>query len=123
VRLLADIHISPRTVAFLRSLNHDVLRIEELLPVTASDEAIVDAAAKEGRAILTQDLDFSALIALAGRSAPSVISLRLSSVRIEHINAVLQRVLPSVEKDVHEGAIITVEDHRIRRRPLPINKE
>jgi Domain of unknown function (DUF5615) len=31
MRLLADMHISPRTVAFLRSLGHDVLRVPELL--------------------------------------------------------------------------------------------
>ncbi len=104
MRLLADMHIAPRTVRFLRSLGHDVVRVDELLQSTATDVAIVAAATREGRSILTQDLDFSAVVALSGRTAPSVISLRLSSSRVERVNAVLQEVLPGVEQDLLHGA-------------------
>ena len=92
MKLLADLHISPRTVEFLRSLGHDVLRVNEILPVTSADEIIVTRAAREQRTILTQDLDLSAIIALAGRNAPSLITLRLSSSRIENVNAEYLRV-------------------------------
>jgi len=94
MRLLADMHIAPRTVRFLRSLGHDVVRVDELLQSTATDVAIVAAATREGRSIL----------ALSGRTAPSVISLRLSSSRVERVNAVLQEVLPGVEQDLLHGA-------------------
>jgi len=121
MKLLADLHISPRTVTFLRSLGHDVVRVNEILPVTASDDIIVGQAAQEGRTVLTQDLDLSAIIALAGAKAPSLITLRLFSSRIEYVNALLQRVLSTLEQDVLAGMIVTVEDNRIRRRPLPIS--
>jgi hypothetical protein len=75
----------------------------------------VAAAARDGRCILTQDLDFSASVALSGRTGPSVISLRLSSSRVERVNAVLQEALPGLEKDLLEGAIVTAQDGRIRR--------
>jgi predicted nuclease of predicted toxin-antitoxin system len=120
MRLLADLHISPRTVKFLRSLGHDVVRVDDILPSTAPDEVIVARAIEERRTVLTQDLDFSAIIALAGKNVPSLISLRLSSSRVEHVNTVLQDVLPTVESDITEGAIVTVEDARIRSRRLPI---
>ncbi len=120
MRLLADLHISPRTVEFLRSLGHDVVRVDEILPPTAADKVIVARAIEEGRTVLTQDLDFSAIVALAGKNVPSLISLRLSSSRVEHVNEVLQEVLPAVERDIGEGAIVAVEDARIRSRPLPI---
>ena len=120
MRLLADLHIAPRTVAFLRSLGHDVRRVNELLPPTAADEAIVAAAIREARSILTQDLDFSAIVALSGKPVPSVISLRLSSSRVERVNAVLEEVLPGLERDVREGALVTVEDGRVRHRRLPL---
>jgi len=109
-----------RLLRFLRSLGHDVARVNELLSPTASDEAIVAAATREGRSILTQDLDFSAVVALSGRTVPSVISLRLSSSRVERVNAVLQEVLPDVEQDLLQGAIMTVQDGRIRARRLPV---
>jgi predicted nuclease of predicted toxin-antitoxin system len=120
MRVLADMHVAPRTVAFLRSLGHDAVRVDELLQSTATDEAIVAVAIRDGRCIVTQDLDFSAIVALSGRTVPSVISLRLSSARVERVNAVLQAVLPAVESDVLEGAIVTVQDGRVRLRRLPL---
>ena len=120
MRLLADLHISPRTVQFLRQLGHDVIRVNEILPPTAPDPAIIARAAEDGRTILTQDLDFSALIVLTRKAALSLISLRLSSSRIEHVNTVLQRILPELEEEVQQGVVVTVEDHRIRRRRLPL---
>ena len=120
MRILADLHISPRTVEFLRSLGHDAVRVNEILPATVPDQDIVDLARSEGRTILTQDLDFSAIIALSGRSAPSLICLRLSSSRVEHVNHVLEQALPHLERDVENGVIATVTDASLRRRPLPL---
>jgi predicted nuclease of predicted toxin-antitoxin system len=66
MRLLADLHIAPRTVEYLRSLGHDVVRVSQVLPPTSSDHEIIAYAARDRRAILTQDLDFSAEIAVSG---------------------------------------------------------
>jgi predicted nuclease of predicted toxin-antitoxin system len=120
MRLLADLHISPSTVAFLRTLGHDVVRVDAILPNTASDEEIVVAARAAGRSILTQDLDFSAIIALSGAHSPSLVSLRLGSSRVTHVNEVLARVLPQIEDDLARGSVVSVEDGAIRRRTLPI---
>ena len=117
---LADLHISPRTVEFLRGLGHDVARVNEIMSPDSSDQAVVVQADKQHRVILTQDLDFSAIIAVGGRSHPSIVTLRLSSSRIEHVNAILEKVLPTVETDLVAGAVVTVEDARIRLRRLPI---
>ena len=67
-----------------------------------------------------QDLDFSAIVALSGRAAPSVISLRLTSSRIETVNARLEQVLLAIESDLMQGALVTVEDSRLRTRKLPL---
>lgn len=120
MRLLADLHISPGTVSFLNSLGHDVVRVSAVLAATSADELIVAHARQEHRTILTQDLDFSSIIAITGGREPSLITLRLSSSRVEHVNEVLRRVLPSLESDVRIGMLITVEDHRVRRRELPL---
>ncbi len=120
MKLLADLHIAPATVEFLRRLGHDVVRVSETLPPTATDREIVATAVAQGRVILTQDLDFSAIIALSGTTQPSLLSVRLSSSRIEHVNAVLERILPAVENDLLSGAVVVVEDQRIRLRQLPI---
>ena len=120
MRLLADLNVAPRTVEFLRSLGYDIARVDALLPATASDAEIVEVALREGRTILTQDLDFSALVALSGRSGPSVLSLRISSSRVERVNQRLREVLPAVAAEIESGAIVSVEDDGVRARSLPI---
>lgn len=77
MRLLADLNIAPRSAMFLRSLGHDVIRVNEVLPGSTPDEEIVEFARAQGCAVLTQDLDFSAIVALSGASTPSIISVRL----------------------------------------------
>jgi predicted nuclease of predicted toxin-antitoxin system len=120
VKLLADAHISPVTVLFLRRLQHDAVRVGEVLYPSASDENIITYAVGEDRAVLTQDLDFSAIMALSGRSKPSVITLRLASSRVEYVNTLLEKVLPRIEAEVLAGSLITVADHAIRYRSLPL---
>jgi predicted nuclease of predicted toxin-antitoxin system len=117
VKLLADLNIAPRTVSFLCAKGHDVVRASD---ADGADTAIVEQARQQGRVVLTQDLDFSAIVALSGRTDPSVISLRLGSSRIEDVNLRLETVLPAIVHDVSVGAIVTVEDGRVRSRLLPI---
>lgn len=78
------------------------------------------AARAASRAILTQDLDFSAIIALSGAHSPSLITLRLASSRVPYVNEVLARALPLIEKDLARGCVVTLEDGAIRTRTLPI---
>src|SRR5688572_22478 len=96
------------------------MRVGDVIAATSTDEQIVAEAIRDRRIIVTQDLDFSALIALSGGRAPSVISLRLTSSRVENVNQHLERLLPLLESDLLEGALATIEDARVRTRMLPI---
>jgi UDP-3-O-acyl-N-acetylglucosamine deacetylase len=64
-------HVSPHTVGFLRAFGDDVVRVNDLMPVTSTDEAIV---LDDERVVLTQDLRFSAILGRAGRRARSCTS-------------------------------------------------
>ena len=120
MRILADLHISPVTIRYLHSLGHDIIRTDALLPPNAPDEDIVGVAIKENRVILTQDMDFGAILASSHRDTPSLISIRLAFPTVERVNSVLERVLPDLELAVLNGVMATVEDHRVRQRNLPI---
>ena len=50
-------HVSPRTVGFLRTLGHDVVRVNEVMPVTSTDEPIVLRALDDERVVLTRTCD------------------------------------------------------------------
>jgi predicted nuclease of predicted toxin-antitoxin system len=120
VRILADQHISPRPVEFLRGLGHEAIRVTDRLPGNASDSAILSVARREDRLVLTQDLDFTGLVATGETPGPSLIILRLGSPGVEQVNQVLQAVLPLVEEAVRKGAIVSVDDNRVRIRALPV---
>jgi predicted nuclease of predicted toxin-antitoxin system len=120
IRLIADVHISPLTVAALKVQGYDIVRTTDLLPATAADAEILELARVQGRVILTQDLDFSMLVALGNYGLPSLITLRLSSVKPDLVTQKLLHVLPTVETELTEGAAVTINDDSVRIRKLPI---
>jgi len=120
LRLLADVHISPLTVETLKSQGYDIVRTTDLLPATASDTEILELARVEGKVVLTQDLDFSMLVALSNYGLPSLITLRLSSAKPDVVGQRLLDILPTVAIELTEGAAITISDESVRVRKLPI---
>ncbi|MDB9493253.1 DUF5615 family PIN-like protein [Spirulina major CS-329] len=122
LRLLADVHISPLTVEALRSQGYDIVRTTDSLSATAADAEILALARVEGKVVLTQDLDFSMLVALSNYGLPSLITLRLSSAKPDVVVQRLLAVLPIVETELTEGSAITINDDLVRVRKLPIQR-
>ena len=120
MRIIADVHIRPGTVQYLNSLGHDVIRSSDLLPEQAPDREIIEHAVVMGRVVLTEDLDFTDIIAVSGATQPSLITLRLTDASASNVNRVLAHVLPDLEGLVPSGIIATVEDERVRIRELPV---
>lgn len=121
LRLIADVHISPLTVADLKAQGYDIVRTTDLLPPTASDAKILELARLENRIVVTQDLDFSMLIALGKYDQPSLITLRLSSAQPSLIAQKLLDILPQLKHELLEGVALTINDKSIRIRKLPIS--
>lgn len=120
LRLIADVNISPLTVAALQLRGYNILRTTDLLPATAADVDILELARVENRIILTQDLDFSMLIALGKCDRPSLTTLRLSSAKPDIVTQRLLEVLPQLEEELIEGSALTIDDDSVRIRKLPI---
>jgi len=120
IRLLADMNISPKTVFALKERGWDIVRVSVILPEDALDEEILELARRENRTVVTQDLDFSALLALGGHDRPSLITLRLSDSDPEIVTSRLLDVLPQVEEKLNQGCVIVIQDIAVRTRMLPI---
>ncbi|MBS3934228.1 MAG: DUF5615 family PIN-like protein [Truepera sp.] len=120
VRILADMNIAPVTVVALREAGWDAVRVSERLPASATDSEILELARREGRVVITQDLDFSALLALGGHIGPSLLTLRLSTSDPASISRKLLDILPLVRTRLATGVAITVDDVSVRIRELPI---
>ncbi len=122
MRFLVDMGLSTRVADWLREQGHDAVHAREIGLYRAMDQQIVDRAARDGRVVVTADLDFGELMALSGSSAVSVVLFRVSSFRFANLVARLGSALQGCSEALTSGAIVVVENDRLRIRRLPIER-
>ena len=120
LRFLIDMNLPSKTVTNLQQQDWDVRRVSQVLPMDAEDSEILEFARQQNRVIITQDLDFSALLALGGYEKPSLITFRLSVPDSETITRKLLDIMPHIEDRLAEGCAVTIDDRRVGVRHLPI---
>ncbi|MCP4896359.1 MAG: hypothetical protein GY906_05235 [bacterium] len=123
IRLLLDMGIAQSTGHYLRTRGHDVVHLCEQNLERLPDYQIVTKAKKEDRTIVTHDLDFGRIVALSGRSIPSIITLRLSDMTPTRVNSVLGIAFVEATQPIERGALVTITDRGIRIRALPIDTD
>ena len=106
----------------LRDWGHDAVHAAELDLARASDVDIVMRAREEGRTIITADLDYPRLLAVAGAINPSLILFRDGNWSDAEVEAKLRDILHALSGDELQQSIIVVERDRVRRRRLPIDR-
>jgi predicted nuclease of predicted toxin-antitoxin system len=120
MKFLADMGISPKTVAFLQSLGHDALHLHALGLDRSSDSSILEKARDDQRVLLTHDLDFGELIAAGGTKLPSVVIFRLRNMHHDRVDRYLDRIVAQHQDALERGAVISVTEGQIRVRLLPL---
>lgn len=120
MRFLADMGISPHTVAFLQGLGHDAAHLHDQGLDRLDDTDILAKARTEGRILLAHDLDFGELVAASGARLPSIVVFRLRNMRPEKVNDSLRGITGQHGQALDQGAIISVTEAQIRLRPLPL---
>jgi predicted nuclease of predicted toxin-antitoxin system len=120
MKFLADMGLARSTVAFLRAQGHDAVHLRDQGLQRLEDDEIVEKARKEGRVILTHDLDFGRIVAVSRASVPSVITFRLDDMRPIQVNRYLTEVLAQFAGELEAGALVSVNERGIRARSLPI---
>jgi len=120
LKFFADECISPVTVSFLLENGYKAKHAEDVKMSSAKDSEILNYTTKKDMILITQDLDFSALLALSGNSHPGVITIRLKFPSPKNVNNALKKLLDSQSEQQIKGSIIILEETRIRFRKLPI---
>lgn len=122
MRFLADMGVSPATVAFLRENGHDAIHLADEGLHRLPDPQILEKARAERRILLTHDLDFSDLVAVSGVRLPSVILFRLRAMRPKHVNHYLQETIAHQADALAQGAIVSITESQVRIRELPLRR-
>jgi predicted nuclease of predicted toxin-antitoxin system len=120
VSFLVDMPLSPALAAWLRDQGHDAVHAADLGLNRAPDLDIMARAKLEGRTIVTADLDYPRLLALARTTEPSLILFRDGDWSEADVIARMGDVLRAMTAADIAQSIIVVDRDRVRRRRLPI---
>lgn len=117
LKFLTDENISPKVVSFLRQKGFDIIDVKEEGWHGTEDKRLMEMAYREKQFIITHDVDFGTLAINEGVSFYGIIYLRLKNVKVSNVINVLEKLL-MLDKDLQEGALIVVEDARLRMRTI-----
>ena len=112
-----------RVAAWLQEQGHEALHLRDQGLQRLPNGEIFTKAISERRVILTFDLDFGEIAALARGRKASVVVFRLHNTRTEHVLERLATVLAECSSALEKGAVVVIEESRYRIRSLPVGHE
>ncbi|MGB8647669.1 MAG: DUF5615 family PIN-like protein [Anaerolineae bacterium] len=123
MNFIANMGISPLTVVFLRNQGHQAEHLHELGLDRLPDSEILARARIQSAIVLTCDLDFGDLLAASSANLPSVVIFRLKPpMTPDKVNHSLEQILREHAHDLEQGAILSVDEKRVRVRRLPVSR-
>jgi predicted nuclease of predicted toxin-antitoxin system len=122
MRFLVDASLPPALAASLKEAGHDAVFLTEIGSPSASDPQVIELARRDKR-IITADADFSTQLALSGEATPSIVFYRRTRARrASQLSLLLLAQLARVEQELNQGAVVVIEEGRVRVRSLPIER-
>jgi len=120
LEFIANMNISPLTVNELKKRGWRIVRVSEILEASTKDIELLNYARLHNKVLITQDLDFSAILALGGYEKPSVINIRIESPKPDLITRRIVKIVSEMKKELEVGIIVSVDEVTARYRNLPI---
>ena len=123
MKLVVDVNLSPAWVGRLAARGLDSVHWSDIGAVTAEDQEVLGWTKRQSRVLLTNDLDFSAILAATGDDSPSVVQLRVQDLMSEAaVNSVVAAVTEH-SNEIERGALLSVDESRARVRLLPLRRQ
>ena len=119
MRVLCDMGVSRKVNDWLRHQGHESSHLGEEGLARLPNGQIFSKAIVEDRVILTCDLDFGEIAAMAKQPTTGVVKFRLKNTRADHVIDRLSVVLKMIGRELEHGVVVTVEESRFRIREFP----
>jgi predicted nuclease of predicted toxin-antitoxin system len=122
VKLLVDMNLSPSWVGGLTQRGFDAIHWSTIGAATAPDVEILSWAGEHGFVVLTNDLDFSAILAATSGQSPSVVQLRAQDLLSPNSVGIVVAALEAHRDDIERGALLSIDERGARLRMLPLRQ-
>ena len=122
MKLLVDMNLSPSWVDRLVRHGFEAVHWSTIGAATALDSEILTWANEHGFVVLTNDLDFSAILAASGGASPSVVQIRTQDLLSDGVVSIVANVLDANREDVERGALLSIDEAGTRVRVLPLRR-
>ena len=124
MKFLLDQNVSPALVGLLADADHLADHVRDLGMREAPDDVVLAAARDADAVLISSDTDFGELLARSNANEPSVILLRRQEGRrANEIASLIVANLQAVADDLASGAIVVLDDDRVRIRSLSLQPE
>ena len=120
MKLLIDMNLSPKWVFILKEAGLEAAHWSSIGKLDAPDYEIMAYARSNGYVVFTHDLDFGTILATTKADCPSVIQIRTQDVTPEYLGPLVVSALHRFEKHLEDGAIVTIDQKKLRARILPL---
>ena len=119
MKIIVDMNLAVRWASMLSSRGIETIHWTAIGAANAQDIEIMSYARKYGYSVLTNDLDFSAILASTHASGPSVIQIRAEDTRPEALLDRVTDVLAKFSTAIEQGTLITIDPNKARIHILP----
>jgi predicted nuclease of predicted toxin-antitoxin system len=110
VKLLVDMNLSPSWVERLVRHGFEAVHWSTIGAATRPDVEILTWANEHHFVVITNDLDFSAILAAGAVDGPSVVQLRTQDLLSESAARIVVRALEAHREDIERGALLSIDE-------------
>jgi len=121
-QIVIDMNLSIEWVAAFAVRGWTAVHWSTIGDIRAPDHEIMAWAVDHGVIVFTHDLDFGTILATTQATAPSVIQVRAQNILPEHLADLVCSALDKYADEIHQGAIVVVNEQNRRVRLLPLRR-
>ncbi|MDR1374792.1 MAG: DUF5615 family PIN-like protein [Treponema sp.] len=119
MKILIDMNLAFRWADMLSVRGVSAVHWAAVGPANASDGNIMTYARTNGYTILTNDLDFGAILAATHSGKPSVVQIRAADTRPKQLLETVYNALIHLNGEIEQGALVTIDIKKTRIHTLP----
>ena len=113
-------NLSPSWIDRLAGHGFEAVHWSTIGAATAPDVEILTWATEHQFVVVTNDLDFSAILAASAGTTPSVVQIRTQDLLSDAVVSIVAHALEAHRDDIERGALLSIDEGGTRVRMLPL---